>query len=771
MKTIKSKIMDIYKEISDDNSRSFANRKFHKEYLGSMVINYRRRDNQKLVLKIYRTKLKNGTEVFIDNTVYFVTVIDGITVIYNEYGKAVSISFNDGYEWVGETSISEEAIILENNFRLKYQNFINELKSSRDIVKMYNDSEELLNILNNTTCICDTTEIYNNLNYIHNYLYNSKDMYFNSKLNNVKFINNSLENYKEKEEEIDYALSSLSEYYTWLINLERVNKNNLSDAHPFFKLINEMKNHINKLLKKMTISQKEWDLLEYYHDEIKKMIDNNEQLTTNFSSKNRNTYVNIEYIDLNEDNHENNSQNISKKEDRKIFKKSSNEEKTDYLTFKTLRKYGVEDYQFDAEKITVKNAKRELKQFNKTQNKYEKLFNRDNNIDNVSYEVYDTIKSAKKDLIKTGIQDEKNSSEIFNNTLRNNNARSVYLKRQEDLKKSANKINKIKDIVGNMSDESFNKIKENYLKVKKRLIGLGASICAGVLAISSFGVGAYKNHQKNLENNSLVYENNDISIYGDENQTIEITNEHATYEQYLVGLGVKIETETDANVIETETEANVVEIETETKVEETETEANVVETETETKVEETEKSTEHFEEIMIVPSDDFKIENIETVLTESNEVQHIEPTVVNETNESLKEIQDEKDLLNTYKNELQNLESLLPQSNIELENVRNIGDIVNVTNDANLQNDEYSLIKKRDGHQSIHKDNLPRIICSIIMSDGKSGITAKTMEEAESLLNQGYYVAGYGVLNPYSKDASNLEGFFESEDVVGLVRR
>ena len=71
----------------------------------------------------------------------------------------------------------------------------------------------------------------------------------------------------------------------------------------------------------------------------------------------------------------------------------------------------------------------------------------------------------------------------------------------------------------------------------------------------------------------------------------------------------------------------------------------------------------------------------------------------------------------------------------------------------------------------MYEDSLPRVICSIIMSDGYSGITAKTMEEAEDLLNQGYYVAGYGLLNPYSTDANNLEGFFESEDVVGLVRK
>ena len=57
------------------------------------------------------------------------------------------------------------------------------------------------------------------------------------------------------------------------------------------------------------------------------------------------------------------------------------------------------------------------------------------------------------------------------------------------------------------------------------------------------------------------------------------------------------------------------------------------------------------------------------------------------------------------------------------------------------------------------------------MSDGNSGITAKTMEEVESLINQGYYVAGYGVLNPYSSDANNIEGFFESEDVYTLVRK
>ena len=852
MKTIKSKIMDIFKEISEDNSRSFADRKYLKEYLGSMLINYRRKSDKKIVMKIYKTKAKKGTEIFIGNTVYFLTVVDGVTIIYNEYGKAVSISFADGYEWNGETFVSEEAIALENNFRLKYQNFINEAKTSNDLVKMFNESYELLDLLANTTCICDTTEIYNNLNSIYNYLDNclhsNMDTYFNDKLNNVKGINNNFEKCFKQENEVEGALKSLKEYYNWLLDLERVNKKRLNSKDPFFKLVSEMKNHINKLFNKMTISQN--DLLDYYHDEIEKMLETKEELTTNFSTKNRNTDVTIEFIDLNDDEPKNDDESKS----RKFFKKTTVGEKADYLTFKTLRKYGVDEYQFNAEKISVKNAKKELKKFNKTQNKYEKLINKDNNneVDEVSYEVYNTVRDAKEDLVNTGIQDEKTSDEIFNETLRNNYDRSVYLKRQQDLKKSASKISKVKDILQNISNENFDKIMANYQKVKRR-------ICAGALAITSFGAGAYKNYQNSLKNNSLVYENDDISIYGSDNQKAE---SNISYETNLVGFGAEVkETETEtaketesmetnlvgfgAEVKETETEttketesvetnlvgfgAEVKETESETNKEtesmetnlvgfgaetnETETETTketesvetnlvgfgaelketesetVKETETEIKAEETEKieveteiSTEkildHFglEEVTVVPDANFNIESIEVVPNETMEVQYeteitTEAPEVEETSTKLNEIQDEKDLLNTYKNELQNLEALLPQSNVELENVRNIGDVVNVTIDANLQNDEYSLIKHSEGHQSVHKDTLPRVICSIIMSDGNSGITAKTMEEAESLLEQGYYVAGYGVLNPYSKDASNLEGFFESEDVVGLVRK
>ncbi len=836
MKTIKSKIMDIFKEISEDNLRSFADRKYLKEYLGSMLINYRRKSDKKIVIKIYKTNAKKGTEIFIGNTIYFLTVVDGVTIIYNEYGKAVSISFADGYEWNGETFISEEAIALENNFRLKYQNFINETKKSNDLAKMFNESYELLDLLANTTCICDTTKIYNSLNSIYNYLDNclhsNMDTYFNDKLNNVKGINNNLEKYFKQENEVEGALKSLKEYYNWLLDLERVNKKRLNSKDPFFKLVNEMKNHINKLFNKMTISQNDWNLLDYYHDEIEKMLETKEELTTNFSTKNRNTDVTIEFIDLNDDEPKNDSESKS----RKFFKKTTVGEKADYLTFKTLRKYGVYDYQFNAEKISVKNAKKELKKFNKTQNKYEKLINKDSNneVDEVSYEVYNTIRDAKEDLVNTGIQDEKTSDEIFNETLRNNYDRSVYLKRQQDLKKSASKISKVKDILQNVSNENFDKIVANYQKVKRRLIGLGAGICAGALAITSFGAGAYKNYQNNLKNNSLVYENEDISIYGSDNQKAETnisyetnlvgfgaevkeiesetTRETESMETNLVGFGAEAkETETEtaketesmetnlvgfgAEAKETETEAtketesmetNLVGFGAEAKETETET---VKETETETKAEETEKieveteiSTEkildHFglEEVTVAPDANFNIESIEVVPTEIMEFQYeteisTEAPEVEETSSKLNEIKDEKDLLNTYKNELQNLEALLPQSNIELENVRNIGDVVNVTIDANLQNDEYSLIKHSEGHQSVYKDTLPRVICSIIMSDGNSGIITKTMKEAESLLEQGYYVAGYGVLNPYSKDASNIEGFFESEDVVGLVRK
>ena len=177
-------------------------------------------------------------------------------------------------------------------------------------------------------------------------------------------MSNSLDNYNKNEQEVEKALTSLNEYYKWLINLEKVNKSSLDSNDSFFKIVNEMKEHINKLFKKMTISQKDWDLLDYYHDEIEKMLENNEKLTTNFSTKNRNTNVTIKYVDLNDDNLESDSNEI-KKESNKLFKRTTVNEKADYLTFKTLRKFGVSDYEFDAKNISVKSAKQNLKQFNK----------------------------------------------------------------------------------------------------------------------------------------------------------------------------------------------------------------------------------------------------------------------------------------------------------------------------------------------------------------------------------------------------------------------
>lgn len=749
MKTIKSKIMDVFKEISKDNLRPFNERKLAKEYLGSIVINYRRKDNNKLLMKVYKSKLKKGSEVYIDDKAYLLTVINDVSIIYNEYGHAVSITYADGYEWTGDSFVSEDAIIEENKFRIKYQDFIKEMKNSRDLLKIYNDSLELLKLLSNTTCIGDTTKIYNNLNSISNYLdrclHGNMDEYFNNSLNNLKNINNSLEKYCNNENEIENALNSLNKYYKWVLDLEKVNKDRLSNQDQFFKLIAETKNHINKLFKKMTISQNDWNLLEYYHDELEKMLEINENLTTNFSPKNRNTNVEIEYVDLNED--------LKPKEEKEektksLFKKLTIDEKADYLTFKTLRKYGTDNYQFDAKKVKVKDVKKELKELNKMQNKYEKLINKDQNskIDNVSYATYNVVKSAKNDLENSGILEEKSSDEIFMNTLRNNYDRSVYLKRQNELKKSASKISKIKDILGNMSDDNFEKIKKNYLKVKRRTIGLGTGIFASILAITSFG--AYKNYQNNLKNNAVIYESNDISIYGNENQSIKVNNEEVIFENAIEGLGAEKNIEQQVTTIESE----VSELETEVMSESIEinTEAN-----------------SELEQTIVEPSDAI----IEYLYEVPVETSNDETLVVENESGDLKTVKDKEKLLKKYKKELNYLKELLPKSDMKLDNVRNIGDVVNITSDAVLQNDEYSLIKDSEGHQSIHKDTLPRVICSVIMSDGYSGITAKTMEEVNNLLEQGYYVAGYGVLNPYSKNVNNLEGFFESDDIVGLVRK
>ena len=157
----------------------------------------------------------------------------------------------------------------------------------------------------------------------------------------------------------------------------------------------------------------------------------------------------------------------------------------------------------------------------------------------------------------------------------------------------------------------------------------------------------------------------------------------------------------------------------------------------------------------------FHFENISIKETEKQEKE----------NNKLRNIKDKKGLLETYKNELQYLETLLPQSTISIDNVRNIGSEINVTKKAKLQNDEYSLIINAEGHTSLYKNNVPRVICSVVMTDGVSGINAKTMEEVNDLINKGYYAIGYGVLNPYSTSANNVEGFFKTDDVVGLVRK
>ncbi len=857
MKTIKSKILNLYSEIAKDNSRNFADRKYRKEILGSsLIVNYVRKSDDKTIIKIFNNKIKKGVEFYFDDGYYFLTMLDGIMIIYNEYGRAVSITFKDGYEWTGNSFISEQAVLEENDLRVKYQNFLESYHTNEDTKDIYFKCIELLNLVEETVCISDISEMINNLNYLKDsleyFLHSNNDEYFEGKLSALKNMSNSLNHYSNQEKDVSAALIKLNEYRNWLKSLENRFGNSSNYDSQILKNINEMKAHIDKIEKMVNPDQNDWNLLDYYHNEIIRLINENSRKEQEMVNKKQN------------------QEEVSDTKKKKLFEKITIGEKADYLTIKTLREYTAEDFKYDADKICVTDAKKMLKKLRKKQKSYEKLIKKDENheINDISYKIYNNVKKSKEYLEQTDIDNERNNKEVFSDYLRNNYDRSIYLERQKCLKKSASKIGRLKNILAKMSNESFDKIHQNYLKVKRRMTFMGTGIIAGVLAMTSVGGVAYNNYQNNLKHNSLIYENDDLAIYGDEDNldvglkekivgpeaylegyganSKETAENYIGPEKILVGIGADLsfldetetekltetesETETETEKLtetesETETETEKLtetESETETETEkltetesETETETEKLtetesetetekltetESETETETEEltetesetieetesieveteisTEKILEHFglEEVTVVPDENFQIESIEVVPNDTQEIQtEVESKTtelkIDESVEKLSEIKDEKDLLNTYKAELQNLESLLPKSDIELSNVRSIGDVVNITENANLQNDEYSLILHSEGHESIHKDNLPRVICSVIMSDGKSGITVKTMEEVESLVEQGYYVVGYGVLNPYSKDASNLEGFFESEDVVGLVRK
>ncbi len=805
MKTIKAKVLELYKEISDEEAKPFANRKFRKEILGgSLVINYVRKTNNQVVLKIYKTEGKRGSEVIINGDSYFVKMLQNIMVIYNEYGRAVSITYSDGYEWIGESFVSEQAIIEEDHLRKEYNDFVLAYKKSRDIKALYSKCIDVIKLLDNTTCICDTYDMISNLvkarNYLYHCLHDNMDDYFSQKLNVVKNLNESLNHYNNQESEVADALDKLTDYQKLVKKFEDKYGDKLAYDDPILKAIREMNIHIDKIGKMTRISQNDWDLLEYYHDEIERLINERKDISTDLVPPNKNFEVNVEMVDLNADKSldKNNNQKSNK-----LFKKLTVREKSDYLTFKSFQDYVSLNGLASA---SVNKTKKHLEKFNKSQKAYEKLIavDKDNEISEISYNVYDAIKDAKESLEKTEIRTEKNSKESFHDVLRNNYDQSVYLKRQKELKKSASSVAKVRDIINEISDRNFEKMKKNYLKVKKRIIALGAGIFAGVLAMTSAGVGAYKTYQNNLKQNSLIYENDDMAVYGDEDNLIVGVSdvyrgpeaylegigarqhkESVKYEDLLVGIGadIKLPVETEAeteNIVETEAETeNIVETEVETEnIVETETETeSIVETETETEnIIETETETESIVETEVETENVVETE-AETENVVESEAESIKGIVVDElnetvdTNENLKAIEDEKNLLETYKSELQNIENMLPQSDVNIYNVRSIGDVVNVSADANLQNDEYSLILNSEGHHSIYEDNLPRVIGSVIMSNGVSGITAKNMADVQTLLEQGYYVAGYGLLNPYSKDSSNLEGFYEADDVVGLVRK
>ncbi len=773
MKTLKSKLIEIYKEIVDDNQKDLLDRKYRCQYrLTNVLLDYYDKETNKLIMEKYNDK---NVMIYLNEVPYVLKVINDVMFIYNDQSRAVSITYSDGYEWVGNSLINQQAVLAENKFWLNYNKFMNDYNiSTNNVSKLYNRVLNLVNSLNNNIFLRDVSEARNVLDKIKNELtyYNEENnKIYNDHLNTIKKINSEISHYSAKQTEIDQALVNLEKYYKWIKKVERLNMNNLSYNDPFLILVRDFELQYNKMLKSISNTQKDWNLIEYYHEELTKTIYNRKELKckedidetkvedhVNDNKDQKISEVEVQMVDLSDVPDKDGIKLVDINKDKKIrkhkfFKKLTKIEKADYLTWKAFNEFNLEDKQFDANKITVKEAKKYVKNFDKKQNAYEKLVDNDvkEELGNINYTVYNSIKEAKNDLLETQVMDEENTNEVFMDLLSDKYDRDVYEERQKYLKDSAKKVKRFSNILANIPESSLEKIRNNYLKVRKRALALRTGILAGILAVTSFGVGNIKLNN----NNKLIYSDDNIDIYGSDNQEVTLSTEEMIVESILESENQKIgNSETLPQLNESEILTEVVESETltetipesETLIEANETLPEVVESETLTEVNE-------------VP------------VEESNNEIAFDETLNDESECSLSYAVDERGLLETYKNELEYLKSSLPKSEIVFDDIRSIGSEINITDDARLQNDEYSLILDSEGHSSLHKDDLPRVICSVVMSDGVSGKTAKTMEEVNDLVNQGYYVAGYGVLNPYSENINNIEGFFDSEDVYGLVRK
>ena len=306
---------------------------------------------------------------------------------------------------------------------------------------------------------------------------------------------------------------------------------------------------------------------------------------------------------------------------------------------------------------------------------------------------------------------------------------------------------------------------------KKKKVALIAGISATVMASLGglFGIGVLKNKNKN--NN--VKEN-----------VIEIISE--TPETVLAGLGsdkkIKVEMDTTLAGLNTEnlkdikdlkeTEAETkIETEAETKkeeqqimptletekitevnkVKETETEKitetnKVKETETERKVLETEKETEN-----------------KQVVEEKEELKESTVKVVDNA--------ETREMLKNYKQELIQLKEALPQSDIVLSDMPNIGEWVNIENDdVTVYNDVWSAYKNQNGYNARYGDSIPRVVQSIGMAKDEEFANAKTNEEVIELQKQGYEAVVASLINPYSKSTKDIEFRAPIDGLVSLER-
>ena len=101
------------------------------------------------------------------------------------------------------------------------------------------------------------------------------------------------------------------------------------------------------------------------------------------------------------------------------------------------------------------------------------------------------------------------------------------------------------------------------------------------------------------------------------------------------------------------------------------------------------------------------------------------------------------------------------------------GDVVNLKNE-NVSNysDIYSAVYQQNGKKSYFGVSEERVVKSIFFTNGEDVQNSHTYEEYQTLLNNGYDVAGYKLVNQNSLDNERLiiEGRYSQDDVT-LVRK